>query len=103
MYKGVFLIAACLMVMICSLCFSTFLVSAHADRGEAPGSFKYYKSIVIQPGDTLWEIAEEYKTSDCDSTEEYVEVLKEMNSLDTDTIHSGQNLMIAYNSTEFIE
>ena len=66
-----------------------------------PVNFKYYKSIEIQPGDTLWDIAEEYITEDYSSVSEYIMVLKEMNSLSTDDIQAGQNLMITYNDTEF--
>lgn len=67
------------------------------------GQFKYYKSIQIQPGDTLWEIAEDTMTSEYDSVAEYVDVLKDMNSLSSDNIEAGQYLMIAYNDTEFKE
>ncbi len=84
----------------CTL-FGNLLISAHGSRTEEPVNFKYFKSIEIQPGDTLWDIAEEYITEDYKSVTEYVMVLKEMNSLSTDDIQAGQNLMIAYNDTEF--
>ena len=56
---------------------------------------KYYKTITIQPGDTLWSIAGEYKTAGC-STKEYVEELMLMNDLHNDNITSGQKLLITY-------
>lgn len=77
-------------------------ISAHGNRTEDPVNFTYYKSITIQPGDTLWDIAEEYMIEDYKSVADYVTVLKEMNNLYTDDIHSGQALMVAYNDTEFI-
>ena len=66
-----------------------------------PITYKYYKSIVIQPGDTLWDIALEYKTDDYGSTQEYVDELKEINSLESDSIQESQYLMIAYYDEEF--
>ncbi len=84
-------------ILILCVCFSfgTFLASAH--ESEGPGAVHtYYKSIRIQPGDTLWSIAEDTITSSYDSTAEYVEVLKDMNGLTSDEIHSGSNLIIAY-------
>ena len=42
-------------------------------------------------------------TSEYDSVPEYVEVLKEMNSLKSDDIEAGQHLIIAYNDAEFIK
>lgn len=59
------------------------------------------KSIVIQPGDTLWDIALEYKTDDYGSAQEYVDELKEINSLESDSIQESKYLMIAYYDEEF--
>mgnify|MGYP001623844782 CR=1 FL=1 len=52
--------------------------------------------------ETHWDIAESTMTSEYDSVQEYVQVLKEMNNLDSDDIQAGQYLMIAYNDTEFL-
>ncbi|MEE0200921.1 MAG: LysM peptidoglycan-binding domain-containing protein [Muricomes sp.] len=98
----VLFIATVFIVFAACALFGNILISAHEKRSEEPVNFKYYKSIEIQPGDTLWDIAEEYITEDYRSVSEYVMVLKEMNSLSTDDIQAGQNLMIAYNDTEFI-
>ena len=98
----VLFIATVFIVFATCALFGNLLISAHEKRSEEPVNFKYYKSIEIQPGDTLWDIAEEYITEDYRSVSEYVMVLKEMNSLSTDDIQAGQNLMIAYNDTEFI-
>ena len=84
----------------CAL-FGNILRSAHAGNAESPANFKYYTSIEIQPGDTLWDIAKAYITEDYESVPEYVQALKEINSLDTDDIQAGQNLIVAYNDTEF--
>ncbi len=74
---------------------------AHGNAQESPITYKYYKSIIIQPGDTLWDIALEYKTDDYGSTQEYVDELKEINSLESDSIQESQYLMIAYYDEEF--
>lgn len=78
------------------------LSSAHDNRREEPVNFGYYKSIVIQPGDTLWDIAGTYITKDYSSIPDYVQALKDINSLNSDQIQSGQNLMVIYSSTEFV-
>ncbi len=57
---------------------------------------KYYKSIQIQPGDSLWSIAEENRDAHYASTKDYVKEIKQINSLSSDQIHSGQYLTIAY-------
>ena len=50
--------------------------------------------VVVQHGDTLWDIAEENITADYGSVDEYVRALKDINSLDSDFIQSGQYLII---------
>ena len=72
------------------------LMNALADETELPESQKYYTSIEIQKGDTLWGIADEYAESCRMSTTDYVAELKSMNGLKEDVIHSGQHLTIMY-------
>ena len=100
--KGISILAASLLIALCCTLFGGFLSSAHGTRQEEPVNFKYYKSITIDKGDTLWGIAETYMTDDYDSIEEYVHALKEMNHLQSDDIQAGEKLMIAYNDTNFI-
>lgn len=97
-------ITAGIIVFLCA-CMTfggVFMVSAHENELNDESVYKYYKSIEIQPGDTLWDIAEETMTSEYTSTAEYVQVLKEINNLKTDDIQSGQHLIIAYEDTQFI-
>lgn len=63
---------------------------------EEPSKEPYYKSIQIQDGDSLWEIASRYKEGSSMSTHEYVDCLIQMNSLKKDTIHAGQYLTVVY-------
>lgn len=77
--------------------------SSIADTGQSAAkndSYKYYTSIEIEKGDTLWTIAEEYITSEYVSIQEYVEDIKEVNNLGDDEIHFGQHLMVPYFSEE---
>lgn len=78
--------------------FSTFagtgLVDAH-DMNEVV-MCKYYKSIEIESGDSLWSIAKENMTEDYASVYEYIEEVMEMNNLESDQIHEGQYLTVAY-------
>lgn len=57
---------------------------------------RYYKSIQIQEGDSLWGIAQEYCEDGQMSPQEYVEELKFVNQLHQDTIHAGQYLTVIY-------
>ena len=91
----IFFSASGLIAVIVCIMLNVFPVSADSTHSQT-GSV-YYTSIEIQPGDTLWNIAEETMTSEYSSVPEYVKVLKEINSLDSDQLEAGQNLIIAYN------
>lgn len=71
-------------------------VKAESNSNSESVQHKYYKSIVIESGDTLWEIAAENKGSHYDSIYDYIDELMSINSLDTDEIHAGQYLTIPY-------
>ena len=65
--------------------------------GEGQDRFaRYYKSIQIQNGDSLWSIADEYRKNSTLTVEEYMRELCEMNQLKSDTIHAGQYLTVVY-------
>lgn len=55
-----------------------------------------YKSIQIEQGDTLWNIAETYMDDRYESVAEYVNVLKELNNLDSYDIMAGSYIMVCY-------
>ena len=62
--------------------FGRTLVSAYAEEEYIKPVKRYYTSIQLQAGDSLWDIAEEYMDGSGYSKKEYVEVLKRMNGLE---------------------
>jgi len=53
----------------------------------------YYKSVDITNGDTLWDIAQTYKTDDI-SVINYISRIKEFNDMESDIIKIGQKIII---------
>lgn len=75
---------------------------ANAQDQKIPeGIYKYYKTIEIKEGDTLWSIANQYADSSYISKQDYISEIKKMNSISDDVIHSGNYLTISYYSEEF--
>lgn len=95
--KILFLLATVFVITVGSVIFGSTFSAAQA-KAEEESRIKYYKSIVIQGGETLWSIANEYKGDE--STHEYIEELKELNDIQSDTIHQGQHLVVAYYDNE---
>lgn len=81
---------------ICIILFSNRSVTNADESGNAVVLTKYYKTITIEPGDTLWSIAKEYKSGAYKTTQDYVDELISMNHLHSDAITSGQKLVVAY-------
>ena len=81
---------------VCIILFSNRSVTNADESGNAVVLTKYYKTITIEPGDTLWSIAKEYKSGAYKTTQDYVDELISMNHLHSDAITSGQKLIVAY-------
>ena len=94
--RMILLLAALFVITLGSVVFGTIFSKAKNPTADIT-QYKYYKSITIERGDSLWSIAEEYCTGD---TREYVDELKQLNSLTSDTIYEGQHLLVAYYDTE---
>lgn len=69
----------------------------------AETTYKYYTSIQVQKGDTLWNIASNYMTEEYVSVNDYIDEICEINHIAESDIHSGQYLTIPYYSSEYLE
>lgn len=92
-----FLTALIIIVLtVCVILFTNKNVTNADENEESVKLNKYYKTITIESGDSLWSIATEYKSGSHKTTKEYVKELKSMNNLSSDQIVSGQKLLVAY-------
>lgn len=90
---------AILIVSLMILLGTSMKTFASANKEQLPVQ-KYYTSIQVESGDTVWEIAERY-TADYDvDMQEYIDEVCAMNQLQNGQIHSGQHIVVAYYSTE---
>jgi len=74
-------------------------INALASNDKPTGNYKYYKSICIEEGDTLWDIAEEYIVGTDMSHDEYIREICELNNICKDDIHAGEYIIVSYYST----
>ena len=75
---------------------SIIIITAITARGDEMKKEKCYKSIMVEYGDTLWDIAKEYYDSSSYTINEYIDELKAMNSLECDKIKSGSYIVVSY-------
>ena len=97
--KMILLLALTLIITLGSIIFGTIFSTAKDPATDIP-QYKYYRSITIEEGDSLWSIAQEYRSDAYASTQEYVDELKQLNGLSSETIHTGQHLVVPYYGTE---
>lgn len=84
-----------------TLAFSLTSFLSNAKSNEETVFYKYYTSIQVESGTTLFSIAEEYRGEHYDSVDKYIEEVMRMNSLHDEKIIAGQHLIIPYYSSEF--
>jgi len=100
--KIVVTILTVLIVLGFALSYNVLVTQATSEIEDI--SYKYFTSIEVASGDTLWTIAQEYSdTENYDSIDEYIEEVKNMNHMSSDTLMAGQFLIVPYYSQEFIK
>ncbi len=92
-----FLFTFCLVIGL-SMTAGVFL--SHAKMKNEKETFKHYKSVAIEKGDTLWSIALQNTDADNDHMNAYIKEVKRMNGLRDDTITAGMYLVIPYHPEE---
>ena len=63
---------------------------------DTPTVSKYYKSICVEAGDTLWDIAEEYVKDVEVSRQAYIDEVCQLNGICEDEIYAGEYIVVAY-------
>jgi cell division protein YceG involved in septum cleavage len=91
-----------LLLFIFVLC-SVFVFGMFAFKSNAKqeyNAYKYYTSIQIAEGDTLWSIADSYCSDGYETRDDFIQEVKELNHIDEDSIHAGNYLTVPYYSSE---
>ena len=84
--------AACLLAILISMTVSAKTVGA----GTPDPGTKYYKSITVEYGDSLWSIAGDEMTNGWDDTRDYISEVMQINGLRSESIHAGSHLIVPY-------
>lgn len=82
-----------------------FTVSYGTIKSSANSGFKYYTSITVEAGESLWDIADEFIDYNIyRSKNSYIAEVQSINHLDENgTIFAGQTLVVPYYSAEFVK
>ena len=88
------------MVLLVSVIMAFVLFTTRADAENSREVYTYYTSYEIQPGDTLWTIADQFMGPDFTDKDDFINNIKKINHISGDAITSGKYLVIQYSSYE---
>lgn len=72
-----------------------------AQEKDIPVRYKYFTSIPVKEGDTLWSLASVYTEGDKESRIDFMREVIRMNHMLDDRLQAGDWLIIPYYSEEF--
>ena len=94
--KKLFFVAVIIGVLVMVVVCPWIVAKAEANDPEASNNKKYFTSYVVEKGDTLWDIAQEYMTEEYDTAHVYIKEVMESNHLESTGIIEGQMLILPY-------
>ena len=71
-----------------------------SSKADVASYNKYYTSIRVESGDTLWSIADKYISEFNLTKEDYIKEICHLNHISEDDIHAGAYIIIPYYSQE---
>lgn len=94
-------LAALVLFMVALFLFVLFaLPERTASAGDSTGGTYTIASVQIEEGDSLWSLATQYYTEEYSSVANYINEIKRMNGLSTDTLYAGSYILIPQYITE---
>lgn len=101
--RRIFILTAIAVVLVLGFALSYHALLSHANTEIDDISYKYFTSIQIEPGDTLWSLADRYADQEhYASHDQYIEEVMNMNHMSSEDISAGSYLILPYYSPEFI-
>ena len=94
------IVLVCVLVILAVILIGNSIITFAGSRAEQP-VHKYYTSVQLQKGDSLWSLADQYAASDRTSRAQFIDEVCELNGISEDnTLHSGEYLVVSYYSPE---
>lgn len=101
--RRIFILTGMAIVLVLGFALSYCALLSHANTEIDNISYKYFTSVQIEPGDTLWSLADRYADREhYASQEQYIAEVMNTNHLTGEDICVGSYLILPYYSAEFV-
>lgn len=90
----------CIITITCGTSFVAAKSSAVSDTANTQITQKYYTSVFVKPGETLWKLAEQYMSDEYQNIDSYIAEVKTLNNLEDDQINAGSYICLPYYEVE---
>jgi cell division septal protein FtsQ len=90
-------------IFVIYACFAFTTIMSGAEGTDHVTEYKYYKSVVVHSGDSIWSIASEnYNANKYKDINSYIKEINTINSLSAcSTLKAGESLIVPYYETNF--
>ena len=96
------LISVAFMIAILMISLHTFSLVGKA-QGDKEQQYKYYTSVRLNYGDTLWSVASKYMDKEHYDHLSYIAEVKKINHItDGDDVVAGKMIIVPYYSSEYL-
>ena len=101
--RQVFCLVSLLTVLVMILSFMKFSFSVDAQSEDNKPEIKYYTSVTVHSGESMWSIAADYYSDEhYSSMNSYIAEICKLNHIArAEDLKAGESLIIPYYSTEF--
>ncbi len=89
------------LVMVAVIVVSMALNAGASEKKIPSDLYKYYTTISVSEGDTLWKIAGEYCDTNYTSYADYISEIKAINDMKSDKLYAGGSITVYYYSREY--
>jgi cell division protein YceG involved in septum cleavage len=95
-----FIVFSGVLILSIMILLGTSIHAFAGSKNEPQPVYKYYTSVRVEKGDTLWSVADKYMDATQTDKASYIQEISELNHLSDDEIRAGEYLVVAYYSTE---
>ncbi len=94
------IVAVIILLVSLGVLFGTSMNALASSKRDVSSLNKYYTSIKIESGDTLWNISDEYISNLNITKAEYIHEICRLNNISENEIQTGDYIVIPYYSNE---